>query len=101
MPDPTAVLDETRLTAAEAAAVCRTSARTVIRWAADGFPLPGGGVVRLDAVRVGRQWVTSREAVARFAALTTTPAPAPVAPTPVKKTSRRSLDTLKRHGVSA
>ncbi len=42
------------------------SPSTIYRWGTKGLPLPGGRVVRLVMWRVGRKWVTSREALADF-----------------------------------
>lgn len=36
------------------------------RWARDGIPGPDGARVRLESVRVGGRWLTSRQAVTRF-----------------------------------
>jgi hypothetical protein len=49
---------------------------TVFRWVVKGTRTAGGSVVKLEAVRVGGRWLTSRGAVARFvAALTQAAAP--------------------------
>jgi hypothetical protein len=39
----------------------------VLRWILDGVRLPSGEVVRLEAIRLGGRWLTSREALQRFA----------------------------------
>lgn len=39
----------------------------VLRWLLNGVKLPSGGVVRLEAIRVGGRWLTSVEALERFA----------------------------------
>jgi Protein of unknown function (DUF1580) len=39
---------------------------TVFRWVFDGVRLPDGSRVRLEAVRLGGHWLTSREAIQRF-----------------------------------
>jgi hypothetical protein len=44
---------------------------TVSRWITEGICLPDGRRVRLDAVRVGGRWLTSVEALNRFAAAQT------------------------------
>ena len=45
----------------------------ILRWILKGARSPGGQVVRLDAVRLGGRWVTSKQAIQRFAeALTPT-----------------------------
>jgi Protein of unknown function (DUF1580) len=42
----------------------------VLRWVMKGVKLPTGEIVRLEAVRLGTQWQTSREAIQRFAEAT-------------------------------
>jgi hypothetical protein len=39
----------------------------LLRWALDGVPGPDNHRVRLEAVRLGGRWLTSVEALARFA----------------------------------
>ena len=64
------VLSEDVLTLSEARAEiarvtgrrCRPDKATVFRWIKRGI-----GGVRLEAVRVGVQWLTSRQAITRFA----------------------------------
>ena len=54
---------------------------TVFRWVTKGTRTPAGRVVKLEAVRVGGRWLTSRGSVARFvAALTAAADPPPPAP---------------------
>jgi hypothetical protein len=43
----------------------------VLRWILDGVRLPSGSVVRLEAVRLGGRWLTSKEALQRFAEVQT------------------------------
>jgi hypothetical protein len=40
----------------------------VLRWILDGVPGPDGQRVRLEACRLGARWLTSVEALGRFAA---------------------------------
>ncbi|WP_168219369.1 DUF1580 domain-containing protein [Limnoglobus roseus] len=47
------------------------SPSTVFRWVTKGTRSSAGQVVRLDAVRVGGRWLTSRGAVKRFVAALT------------------------------
>ena len=65
------VLDETPMTPADAATFLRTTARTVVRWLSVGVKLADGRAVRLEGVRVGVLWRTSREACVRFVTATT------------------------------
>jgi hypothetical protein len=44
------------------------SKSTLIDWIDPGTKGPAGELVRLEAVRCGRRWLTSREALARFMA---------------------------------
>jgi hypothetical protein len=46
----------------------------IFRWIADGVQSPDGSIVRLEAVRMGGRWLTSVEALHRFAEAQT-PAP--------------------------
>jgi hypothetical protein len=45
----------------------RTHLSTLLRWILSGAKAPGGQTVRLEALRLGGRWVTSREAIQRFA----------------------------------
>jgi hypothetical protein len=54
----------------------------VLRWVLKGVRSPSGELVRLEAIRLGGRWVTSREALQRWAERLTPrldeePAPAP------------------------
>ncbi|QJW95617.1 DUF1580 domain-containing protein [Frigoriglobus tundricola] len=63
---------------------------TVFRWVTKGARSNSGQPVKLEAVRVGGRWLTSRAAVARFVhALTDAAAPAPAAPAPRTPTARQ------------
>jgi hypothetical protein len=44
----------------------RTHLSTILRWIMRGARSPSGEVVRLEAVRLGSRWVTSRQALQRF-----------------------------------
>ena len=39
----------------------------VLRWIVNGLPGPDGTRVRLEAIRLGGRWLTSREALSRWA----------------------------------
>jgi hypothetical protein len=65
---------------------------TVFRWVTKGTTA-GGRTVKLEAVRAGSRWLTSRGAVARFVAALTdaaVPGAAPTAPTARTPTARRA-----------
>lgn len=46
---------------------------TVMKWITDGTPSLSGEVVKLEAIRIGKRWISSREALKRFVARLTTP----------------------------
>ncbi len=65
----------------------------VLRWITTGVPGPDGQRVRLEGVRVGGRWLTSEEALARWAErLTPTPDDGPVAPPRTVRQRRRASD---------
>jgi hypothetical protein len=71
---------------------------TVLRWKKKGARTIDGGVVKLEAVRVGGRWLTSRGAVARFvAALTAASDPSAIVKTP----PRRTLTARRRESEAA
>jgi len=78
---------------------------TVFRWVTKGTRTAGGRVVKLEAVRVGGRWLTSRGAVTRFvAALTEAASPAGEATAPSRtpqqrqKAAQRAAAALERWG---
>lgn len=77
---------------------------TVYRWILDGVKAPDGQLVKLEAVRVGSKWVTSKEALARFiAALTPTgdASPLPVrSPAKRRHADEKAAEALEAKGVS-
>jgi hypothetical protein len=80
---------------------------TVFRWVTRGTRTTGGQTVKLEAVRVGTRWLTSRGAVARFVAtLTAASDPTPAATTPTSRTpaarhraAEKAVATLKAMGA--
>ena len=71
-----------------------------------GSPTAGGAVVRLEAVRVGGRWLTSRAAVARFVAALTAAASPAALPVPARPTAaarsraaEKAADALKKMGA--
>jgi hypothetical protein len=80
---------------------------TVLRWLTKGARTTGGHLVKLEAVRVGARWITSRGAVARFVAVLTTaaipPATKAVAPTRTtrqrEQAAERAIRDLERRGA--
>jgi len=86
----------------------RTHLSTILRWIQKGAKAPGGAVVRLEGLRVGGRWLTSREALQRFAVRLTPrlgDAPAPDSPpgprTPRQRrwASERAATELKKAGI--
>lgn len=60
---------------------------TVFRWLTTGAKTTCGQVVKLEAVRVGGRWLTSRGAINRFVAALTPTANTPPAPPPTGSTA--------------
>ena len=61
------LLDEDTIRLYEATRICGTHFTSVYRWVLKGIPNAEGQRVRLEAIRLGRAWVTSRQALRRFA----------------------------------
>jgi hypothetical protein len=83
----------------------RTHLSTILRWILNGSKAPGGRTVKLEALRLGGKWVTSREAIQRFA-LALTPAldgtatvPAPRTTAGRKRASDRAAAELEQMGI--
>ncbi len=80
---------------------------TVFRWVTKGTRTTDGCTVKLEAVRVGGRWLTSRGAVARFVtALTAAADLTPVASIPTPRTpaarnraTEKAIATLKAMGA--
>jgi hypothetical protein len=84
----------------------RASPSTLWRWIVSGAKASDGAVVKLEAARVGGRWLTSREALARFAARltpaspdTSSPAPKPRAPAARHKSSEAAAKKLEAMGA--
>lgn len=67
------------------------SPSTVFRWMMRGLPDNRGERVRLQAIRRGKIWLTSRAALQRFLTSLPQSATAPAAP-PIRTPARRQLD---------
>jgi hypothetical protein len=76
---------------------------TLLRWILAGVKGPTGETVRLEAVRLGGRWLTSREALQRFAEAQTPrvadSGTTPRTPTARKRASERAEKELSRHGI--
>jgi hypothetical protein len=71
---------------------------TFIRWITRGARGPHGTRVRLEAVRLGGRWLTSREALQRFAeALTPRLDDEPIAAPRTPAARERACDRAARH----
>jgi hypothetical protein len=76
----------------------------VLRWVLDGAKAPDGTRIKLEALRLGGRWVTSAEALRRFAeALTpqagSTPNPKVRTPTARQKAIERAEKVLEKAGI--
>lgn len=69
-----------------------------LRWVLSGIKVPGTDeVVRLEAIRVGGRWLTSVEALQRFAERQTPVPGAPAVPSPRSRTQRqRAIERAER-----
>jgi hypothetical protein len=81
-----------------------THLSTLLRWITRGAKGPTGEVVRLEAVRLGARWLTSREALQRFAErltprLDASPAPAPRTPRQRARAAAKAGAELERAGI--
>lgn len=82
----------------------RTHISTLLRWIIKGSRAPDGRVIRLEALRLGGRWLTSREALQRFAARLTpspeqSPPEVPSNPVQRRRASERAAEELRRIGV--
>jgi len=76
----------------------------VLRWILKGAKSPSGDLVRLEAIRLGGRWLTSREALQRFAERLTPrlegkPVPAPRTPNQRRRASEAAARELEKMGV--
>jgi hypothetical protein len=77
----------------------------LLRWVLDGVPGPDGQRVRLEAARLGGRWLTSVEALARFAAALTPrlgsddPPPRRRSPAARRRRSERAAKELEEAGI--
>ena len=83
----------------------RTSPSTVFRWISKGLPDGKGGRVFLEAVRRGKNWLTSSAAVRRFFERLehSAPAPGPTIRTPSKRDrdcDRAEARLREKHGIN-
>ena len=83
----------------------RPQLSTLLRWVLEGVRGLDGRLVRLEAVRLGRKWVTSRAALQRFAAALTpalsdaTSSPRPRSPTTRRRAAEKAGQSLEEIGI--
>jgi hypothetical protein len=75
----------------------KTHLSTLLRWITKGAKGPGGETVRLEAVRLGGRWMTSREALQRFAEALT-PAASGATTSLLPRTPRQRRAAAERAG---
>jgi hypothetical protein len=83
----------------------RTHLSTILRWILTGAKAPDGQRVRLEAIRLGGRWMTTREALQRFTERLTPRLDGGAAPSAPRTESRRrraserAAEELKRLGM--
>jgi hypothetical protein len=98
------IFSEQTLRIQEAAKIAHVSFATLWRWILRGVPDPNGVRVRLEALRCGGKWLTSREALVRFAKrltpdLSDQPASLPRPPHKRKHASQKAAVKLQEMGI--
>jgi len=82
----------------------RPTLSCMLRWILKGARSPSGQRVHLEGLRVGGRWITSREALQRFAEALTpqlngTQAPPPRSDSKRRQASERAARELERLGI--
>jgi hypothetical protein len=83
----------------------RTHLSTLLRWVLHGTTAPNGTFVRLEAVRLGGRWMTSREALQRYAERITprldggAASPTPRSASARQRSHNRATAELTREGI--
>jgi hypothetical protein len=67
----------------------KTHLSTLLRWILTGVRTRSGEIVRLEALRLGNRWMTSREAIQRFAERLTPRIEGASTPIPPRTTGQR------------
>src|SRR5262245_49242889 len=105
------VMTESTLTLSQACKVLphgrngsRPHLSTLLRWIMRGVKSSDGRFVKLEAVRFGQKWLTSREAVARFVdsltpRLDDSPASPPRSPSKRRCGGERAIKELEKLGI--
>src|SRR5262245_52154253 len=93
---------ERTLTIAEAAKNNRVAFSTLFRWMLHGAKNSAGQLVKLEAIRLGNRWLTSTEALQRFAERLTPRQDAPPVPLPRAESKReRAANASSKRLVAA
>lgn len=82
------LISETLVEPALVADKLKVNRTTPWRWIRNGCPTPDGRLIKLEAVRAGRKYLTSWEAVQRFLDATTSGGQPPSTPPPAKRKAR-------------
>src|SRR5262245_44383994 len=82
----------------------RPTLSCILRWILNGVKGPSGDRIRLEAIRLGARWITSREAIQRFAERLTPrvdgqPVPTPRTATQQSKAAKRAAKELEKMGI--
>jgi hypothetical protein len=82
----------------------RPTLSCILRWILKGAKSPSGERVRLEGIRVGGRWITSREALQRFAERLTPQLDGSQTPTPRsssrrQQASERAARELEKMGI--
>jgi hypothetical protein len=98
------LLDEDTIRLYEAAHISGTHFTSVYRWVLRGLPNAEGQRIRLEAIRIGRAWITSRQALQRFAERLTprlddAPVSLPRSASKRRRASEKAAQVLERGGI--
>jgi hypothetical protein len=101
------ILSEKMLRLEEVANLTGAHFTSVYRWVLRGVPGPDGRRIKLEAIRMGRCWITSHEALRRYSEALTPqpdddgviPPMAPRSPSRRRKASERAARELAKAGI--
>ena len=102
-----ALLSENLISLREAGQILKVNPATIWRWQSKGVTHANGLKTKLEALRCGGKWITSREALDRFVALQNPADPAPIVlatPSSASRKAKRSAadragEELERMGM--
>jgi hypothetical protein len=72
------------------------SFQCVLRWVLSGSKTPDGSLIKLEAVRLGGHWLTSREALQRFAESLTLKCESTSTPVRTPRQRQRAVERAKK-----